>query len=105
MILGIHTNLTRRRRRTRLYEAQWVQALCTLVVFDEIRLAMGLVSGTEDAPSLLAGLIRRALRRGSGDGIRWSLVRPLADYLNYGMGLPSSHRLMLHIRATREGNA
>lgn len=71
MILGIHTNLARRRRRTRLYEAQWVQARCTLVVFGEIRLATGLVSGIEDAASLLAGLIRRRLiRRGSGDGIR-----------------------------------
>ena len=64
------------------------------------------MSGIEDAVSLLAGLIRRGRVRGSsGDGVRWSLVRPLADYLDYEMGLPSSHRLMLHVRATGEGNA
>ena len=57
VILGIHTNLTRRRRRPRLHEPQWVQALLRpLAVFGEIRLATGVVSGIEDAVSLLAGL-------------------------------------------------
>ncbi len=107
VILGIHTDLTRRRRRKRLHEPQWVQELLgRLAVFGEIRLATELLSGIEDAASLLAGLIRRGLmRRSSGDGIRCSLVRPPADYVDYETGLSSSHRLMLHVQAAQEGSA
>jgi DNA-binding SARP family transcriptional activator/tetratricopeptide (TPR) repeat protein len=53
--------------------------------------------------NLLADLTRRGLvRRGSGDGVRWSLVRPLRDYFDHEAVLPPGDRAALHIAAGKE---
>ncbi len=54
----------------------------------EVGPATGSASGTDGSVSLLVDLTRGGLvRRPSGDGVRCSLVRPLADYFDHETGL------------------
>lgn len=74
-----------------------------LAVFGEARSTAGIAPGVEDGESLLADLHRRGLvRRASGEGARWSLIRPLQDYFDHEAVLSADERCALHRVAAQE---
>jgi ATP/maltotriose-dependent transcriptional regulator MalT/DNA-binding SARP family transcriptional activator len=84
-------------------EPEWARALLNrLAAFGEVRSTVGLGLGVENAGPLVELTRRGLVRRSSGDGAGWSLVRPLADYFEHGAALSSSERVTLHSRAAQE---
>lgn len=74
-----------------------------LSVLGEVGSMSVAASGLADAPGVLVELTRRGLvLRGAGEGARWSLVRPLADVLDQGVGLARGERRRLHAAAAAD---
>lgn len=79
------------------------ELLRRLAVFGGTWSTAAVAPGNADAEGLLSDLTRRGLvRRDSGDGVRWSLVRPLQDYFDHEAVLAAGDRAVLHRAAAQE---